>query len=278
MTGATLALGSAACFGVADYAGGLLARRASAASVALVVQVSGALLVLVAAPLVPTAGPTMGDVLWGAASGVGTATGLFFLYQGLTRGSMSVVVPLSTVGAVVLPVVVGVLLLHERPSMPGWLGIALAVPAIALVSGAAGPRLASGAAVSDALVSSAGFGLQYIALAQAGPGAGLWPVAGGRVAAVVTMLALAALVQSRRRLPAGVLWAAAANGVMAAAGLTLYMLATRQDIMAVAVVLSSLYPVVPVVLGIVVLRERLSAWQAAGLVAAAGTVVLATTG
>ena len=278
MTGVTLALGSAACFGVADYAGGLLARRASAASVALVVQVSGALLVFVVAPLVPTANLALADVLWGAASGVGTAIGLFFLYRGLTHGSMSVVVPLSTVGAVVLPVAVGVLLLHERPSMVTWFGVVVAVPAIALVSGACGPRVAGAASVADALISSAGFALQYVALAQAGAGAGLWPVAAGRVASVVTMLAMASVVRSRMRLPSGLFWAAAANGVMAAAGLTLYMLAARQDIMAVAVVLSSLYPVIPVVLGLAVLRERLSVWQAGGLVAAAGTVVLVTIG
>jgi uncharacterized membrane protein len=278
VTGAALALGSAACFGVADYAGGLLARRASAAVVAMVVQVSGALLVLVVSPLVPAANMDLGDLLWGAVSGIGTATGLLFLYRGLTRGSMSVVVPLSTVGAVALPVVAGVMLLQERPSVLSWLGIVLAFPAIALVSGAAGPRTATPASVRDASMSSAGFALQYIALAQAGPGAGLWPVAAGRGASVVTMLVLAALVHSRTRLPRGLFWPAAANGVIAAAGLTLYMFATRQDIMAVAVVLSSLYPVIPVVLGIVVLRERLSVWQAVGFAAAASTVVLVTIG
>lgn len=279
MTGAGLALGSAACFGIADYAGGLLARRASAAAVALGVQVSGALLVLVVAPMVPTADLRVADVLWGALSGVGTATGLFFLYRGLTRGAMSVIVPLSTVGAVALPVLVGVLLMHERPSLLAWCGIALAVPAIVLVSGAGAAGAASARSVADALVSSAGFALQYIALAQAGPAAGLWPVAWGRIASVATMLVLAGLLRSRARLPSGpVWWWVAANGLLAAAGLTLYMLATRQDIMTVAVVLSSLYPVIPVVLGLAVLRERLSTRQVAGLGAAAGTVMLVTTG
>lgn len=279
MTGAGLALGSAVCFGIADYAGGLLARRASAAAVALGVQVSGALLVLVVAPLVPTAGLGTADVLWGALSGVGTAAGLFFLYRGLTRGAMSVIVPLSTVGAVALPVLVGVLLLHERPSLLAWCGIALAVPAIVLVSGAGAPGAASPASVADALLSSAGFALQYIALAQAGPGSGLWPVAWGRVASVATMLVLVGLLGYRARLPRGpIWWWVAANGVMAAAGLTLYMLATRLDLMTVAVVLSSLYPVIPVALGLAVLRERLSLRQIAGLGAASCTVALVTTG
>lgn len=45
-----------------------------------------------------------------------------------------------------------------------------------------------------------------------------------------------------------------------------------------ALALSSLYPVIPVVLGLAVLRERLSAWQTAGLASAVGTVVLVTIG
>lgn len=167
---------------------------------------------------------------------------------------MSVVVPTSTVGAIALPVLVGVILLAERPSAFVWAGILLALPAIALVSGAAGPRSAGTASMRDALISGAGFALQYVALAQGGSDAGLWPVAAGRFASV------------------------AANGAVAAAGLTLYMLAAQEGSMAGAVVLSSLYPVIPVVLGLSLLRERLSAWQVAGLVAASGTVLLVTIG
>lgn len=44
----------------------------------------------------------------------------------------------------------------------------------------------------------------------------------------------------------------------------------------IAVVLSSLYPVVPVLLGVFALRERLSRTQAAGLGGAAAAVVLLT--
>lgn len=279
MTGAVLALASAVCFGIADYAGGLLARRADAAAVALTVQISGAVLVFVAAPLVAAPNLVGADIAWGGLSGVGTAVGLFFLYRGLTRGHMSTIVPLSTVGAVVLPVLVGVALLGENPSLLSWLGIAIAVPAIALVSGLGGSAASRHTGpVADALVSSGGFGLQYIALAQAGPAAGLWPVASGRIASVVTMLALVGMIPSRMRLPRGLVLPAVLNGAVAASGLTLYMIAARQDIMAVAVVLSSLYPVIPVLLGIAVLRERLSGKQTAGLLGAAATVALLTTG
>ncbi len=279
MTGAVLALASAVCLGIADYAGGLLARRANAAAIALAVQAGGAVLVLAVAPAVPAGVLTRSDIVWGAVSGVGTAVGVLFLYRGLVHGSMSVVVPLSTVGGVVLPVLVGLTVLGESPSLLAWLGIGIAVPSIALVSAR---NEASGrthtVATLEALTSSVGFALQYIALAQAGPTAGLWPVAAGRVASVLTMLVLAATVASRLRLPRSLAVPATLNGAVAACGLTLYMLATRHEIMAVAVVLSSLYPVVPVLLGVAVLRERLDARQTAGLVGAGATIALVSGG
>jgi drug/metabolite transporter (DMT)-like permease len=45
-------------------------------------------------------------------------------------------------------------------------------------------------------------------------------------------------------------------------------------LVAVAFVLSSLYPVIPVVLGITVLRERLTRHQSGGLVAALTVTIL----
>jgi uncharacterized membrane protein len=279
VTGAALALASAVCLGIADYAGGLLARRTDAAAIAFAVQASGSVLVLVVAPTVPAPALTWQDAGWGALSGVGTAVGVLFLYRGLTNGAMSVVVPLSTVGGVVLPVLVGLTLLGERPSLLSGLGIAVAVPAIVLISATNGrPARADVVATAEALTSSAGFALQYIALAQTGPATGLWPVAAGRVASVLTMLGLAGGLQARPALGRGIAVRAGLNGVVAASGLTLYMLATRYEIMAVAVVLSSLYPVVPVLLGILVLRERLTARQAVGLVGAGATIALVTAG
>jgi drug/metabolite transporter (DMT)-like permease len=57
-----------------------------------------------------------------------------------------------------------------------------------------------------------------------------------------------------------------------------YLLATRSELVAVAVVLSSLYPVIPVLLGIAVLGERLTWKQSLGLGAAlTASVLIATT-
>ncbi|WP_026400927.1 EamA family transporter [Actinomadura rifamycini] len=274
MTGAALALGSAACYGVADVAGGLLARRADFRAVAFLGQAGGLGCALLAALLLPAPDVRPGDLAWGALSGAGTGAAMVFLYRGIARGAMSVVVPVSAVGGVALPVAAGVVLLGDRPSAPAWAGIAVVLPALWLVSRSRpDERGPARAALRDGLVASLGIGVQYLALAQAGDESGAWPVAAGRVAAVLVIAAPA-----RRAGPPDArtaLWAAA-NGTVAAAALVLYLEAAREQLTVVAVVLASLYPVVPVLAGVGWLRERLSAAQGAGLAGAAAAVVLLT--
>lgn len=266
--GVLLALVSAVAYGVADYAGGLLARRAHFGTIALVGQVAGLGFALVAALLVP-ATPAFGDLAWGALSGVGSGVGMAFLYRGLSRGDMSVVVPVSAVGGVTLPVIVSVAVLGERPSPVAWAGIAAALPALWLVARSDGSGKPP--AVGDALVACAGIAVQYLALAQAD--GGLWPVVAGRAAATLVVLPTA-----RQRVSARTWLGAAACGGLAAFGLISYLLATREELDTIAVVLASLYPAIPVLLGITVLRERLSRWQTVGLVAAGFAVGLLSMG
>lgn len=132
----------------------------------------------------------------------------------------------------------------------------------------------------DGLAASAGIGLQYLALAQAGAGSGIWPVAAGRVTAVACVGTLALL--AARRPPtdprpgptSGLRLAAASSGVLAAAALVCYLLAARTELVAVAVTLSALYPVVPVLVGLTLLHERLARRQALGLVLALAASIL----
>jgi len=76
------------------------------------------------------------------------------------------------------------------------------------------------------------------------------------------------------RTDAGLRLAAASSGVLAAAALVCYLLAARTELVAVAVTLSALYPVVPVLAGLTLLHERLARRQALGLVLALAASVL----
>jgi drug/metabolite transporter (DMT)-like permease len=70
--GEALALGAALCFGITDFVSALLARRVHSIAVALVAQLGGTALILVAAVAVPASSVTVGALGWGALSGVGT--------------------------------------------------------------------------------------------------------------------------------------------------------------------------------------------------------------
>jgi drug/metabolite transporter (DMT)-like permease len=71
---------------------------------------------------------------------------------------------------------------------------------------------------------------------------------------------------------------AAIIGCCATLALVAYLLATRTQLLSIAVVLSSLYPAIPVLLGLTVLRERLTGAQVAGLCGAGVSIALLTAG
>ncbi|MEU6253751.1 EamA family transporter [Streptomyces sp. NPDC047043] len=277
--GPLLALASAVCYGIVDFAGGLLSRRAPHTSITFLGQLGGLVLACAAGLLVTAGTVRASDLCWGALSGVGSGTAMHFLNRGLSRGAMSVVVPVSAVTGVALSVLCGVLALGDRPGVLAWAGIVVTVPALWLVAGGGGSdREGAGGEVRDGLLASAGVAVQYVALGLAGPAAGLWPVAAGRVAAVLVLLPAAMRHGRRLRLPGGLTAQALLVGAGAALGLILYLLAAQRQLLAVAVVLASLYPALPVVLGLALLHERVTRWQTAGLLGAAAATVLLTLG
>lgn len=262
--GEALALGAALCFGITDFVSALLARRVHSTAVALVAQLGGTALILVAALLVPAQTVTAGSLGWGALSGIGTGIGIAYLFRGMGNGQLSVVVLLSDVGGVAVPVLVGVALLGERPSALAWLGIAAAAPALWLIT-RIGRGRPTAAGSTDGLVSGLGFALQFVALVPVDPAAGLWPLVASRVASVVALVPVVLVARAPLRMPRRLALAALASGACGTLAIACYTFATREQLLAVAVVLTALYPVVPVLLGLTVLRERLTAAQAAGL-------------
>lgn len=275
-----LALGAALAYGLSDFLGGLLSRRASPWAVALLAQVVSAVAVTAAAVRV-AADLTTADLAWGAVSGIGSGLGTIFLYRGLGGGEMNVVAPLSAVGAALLPVIVGVLV-GERPTTWAWVGIGCALPAIWLVSRGGGDAAAQSgpsAGIRDGLLAGASFGLLFVALGQVPDSAGLWPTALGQAVAVVAIglgvLLVKAPVRDTARTVALV---ALGVGVCAALATVLYQLAARSQLVSLAAVITSLYPALTVTLAAVVLHERVNRVQAVGLGLAAAAVALVAVG
>ena len=271
--GILLALASAVAYGTSDFIGGVGARRCSPWLILLVGQIAGTI-ALLAAGLIVGGAPTAADFWWGVLAGVGSAAGGLFLYRGLARGRMGVVAPLSAVGAAALPVIAG-FVLGERPGLLVWAGIAIALPGIWLVSretetgtgtgtGTGRPQRSWGA-LGDGALAGAGFGLLFVCLAQIGPDAGLLPLAANQATgALLAGIGVAAVRPRGHRMRTAVGWGTAA-GLTGAAGTVAFLLSSGTTSLAVAAVLTSLYPAVTVLLAAGVLRERLSAPQGAGI-------------
>lgn len=279
--GIALALLSALSYGISDVIGGLASRRMSFVCVALIGQIGGLSATALIMLIIPSSPAQGADLAWGAASGVGTGLAMAFLFRGLSRGAMSVVVPLSAVGGVALPVLVSVAFLGERPPWLTWVGILLAVPALWFISKSTdNTGAASRASVYDGLAAGGGIAIQYLCLAQAGASSGLWPILSGRAAAILTILVAAVILMRNSATRNTATWAPSVlslsigAGVLAAIALAAYLYALRTEFVTIAVVLSSLYPIVPVIVGLLFLNEHLRRSQVLGLAAALTATVL----
>ena len=273
-----LSLLAAASYGLGDFNGGIFSRRGGAWAVSLVAQVGGTVLVLLVT-LVDGGAPTASDLGWAAVAGVGNGFGTAFLYRGLSSGRMGVVAPVSGVGAVVVPVVVG-LAAGERPGALVLIGVVLALPAIWLVSREPvdGPAVGVGSGLVDGILAGLGFGGLFAALAQVPEEAGFLPlalnqlVAGGAIVVVATLLRQHWV--PRNRYAVGGL----VSGVLGALATGLFQVATQQGYLTVAAVITSLYPAFTVLLAATVLREHVHRTQAWGLALCAGAVVMVAAG
>ncbi len=119
-----LALGSSLAWGLADFLGGLKSRSLALPTVLLLSQAVGLAITVAIVAVVAGAPPTAATVGWAALSGILDLAGLWALYRGLSRGSMSVVAPLAATAALV-PAVYGIAT-GERPSGVVLGGIVLA--------------------------------------------------------------------------------------------------------------------------------------------------------
>lgn len=280
--GILLSLVTAALYGSADFCGGLAAARERTSRVLLGAHAIGLVGIAVVAWFAAEQF-SWRDAGLGAAGGLWGLVGVLLLYRRLAEGPMHVVAPLSGVMSAATPALWGVAG-GERLSGGAWVGVVLALGAIVLVS--VGSER-SGAPVTprvivESLLSGIGFGAFFVFLAETTDEVAPWPVASARLTTVCVLLVVVVLVgraddDGRPATPRTIgLW-----GLIAWAGLAdtganaTFLFATQHGDLAVVSVLSSLYPLSTVLLARVILGDRMSPRQFAGLAAAiAGTALI----
>lgn len=274
--GLGLAVLAAITYGIADWCGGHATRRLDAFVVTVAGQSASLVLVVAAVALL---GDPVGGLAWGAAGGLAGVFGLVCFYTALAGGAMTVVAPVTAVVSLGLPVIVGVGL-GDRPSAPAWVGIGLAVVAVASVGGVLG--MAHGPVRRRHLVfaglGGTGFGLIFVCLAQTPDDSGLWPLLTARVMSVLVagtlVLATGRWGRTVGRLGGGALAYALVAGLLDMTANVSYLLATRHEILPVVAAVTSMYPVSTIVLAMGVDRERVSRSQLGGMALAVTALLL----
>ena len=307
-----LALAAAVLYGTADFLGGVASRRASVFAVLAMAVPAGAVVVVAVALLgeapwlggllghglgSPTSFGGWGAVGWAVASGVCGSSGLIAFYAGFAAAPITVVAPVAALVSTVLPV--GVAIADgERLTATMVAGGLICLVAIVMVSmtPARRERLDSGRprgsqasgdrhdaasrlrGLGYGVAAGAGFGLFFLCLKNAGQSGVLWPVAVSRTAGTLIAFSIALATRTRpwRHAGAGTGVIALASGAVDAAANVCYVLATRAGLFGLAVVITSLYPGVTVLLARVLLGERMRWLQRAALLLAALGVVMVT--
>ena len=200
--GILLAGALALMYGAGDFCGGVGVRRSPLLAVLAVSQLMGLILAVVAALILRQPFPSIRDLLWGMLGGVCGAAGLAGLYTAIATTPVAIASPVAAVTGAIIPVLLGVAS-GERPAILAWVGIALALPAIVLLSAGRPPKGQEGRvrkAVALGLAAGLGFGLFFFAIAHTAHASGLWPLVSARVA-TLTLLSAYALAAHQTLLP-----------------------------------------------------------------------------
>lgn len=236
----------------------------NAAAVAFASQVIGTACVIVMILIVRPTPPSWPDLGLGAIGGICGGLGVFVFYKALAMGTMSLVAPVSALGAGV-PMVFGIAD-GERPSTLALAGALIALAGAVLASRAPGhaPRHGLGLAALAAL----GFGAFFVLIKPAADTSVLWAGLSTRVSSVPILLAVCFAIKTSVRVGTGLWPLMIGAGVLDIAANLAYAEATQHGLLSIVAVLAGLYPIATVVLAQVVLKERLSQGQAAGVLAA----------
>lgn len=271
-TGAALSLGAAGVWGGGDFAGGIATKRANVFRVVAGAHACGFVLMLVLAWLTREPFPQPSSLYWGIAAGITGAFGIAALYQALAIGRMGVVAPVASVITGVLPVLVGM----RTEGMPDrWqlTGFVLALVSIWFVARPDG-KIDSHRGLGLAVLAGVMFGLFLVSGRQAGHGGVFWPLVAARAVSTVLMLLIVAFSARDLRPLRSALVPIVLSGVFDSGANAMFIAATRHGRLDVAAILSSLYPASTVILARVLLKERISAMQTAGIVGALAAVAL----
>jgi drug/metabolite transporter (DMT)-like permease len=272
LLGILSALASALSWGGGDFSGGYASRRSLPFQVLVASGVVSIFVFLCSALIIGEQLPALLSLAWAMSAGIAGALGLGALYQGLAKGSAAIVSPTAAVLGASIPVVFSAL----SEGLPRWerlVGICIGVIGIWLVSSTnSGDLQLRRRDLTLALLAGTSFAVFFICLSEIPAGSLFFPLAFAKGVSVLTACTILSA-QKNRVLPAPdpILIIA---GVLEAGGNWGYLLARQLTRLDIAVVLSSMYPAVTVILAWHFMHQNISKVQLTGILSCMLAVVL----
>ncbi len=275
LIGVLCALAAGFVWGSGDFTGGFATRRASPYQVLAVSAFSGLVVLVLAALALREPLPSLQGVIWAILAGVSGALGIATLYYALSVGRAASIAPTAGVVSAALPVIYSAFT-HGLPPASRMVGFVVAMAGIWLVSASAG---ASGGQTRRefllASLAGACFGGFFICLGQVDAGKIITPLVITRTFTLLTGVVLVAFnrlpVPSLRGNPPALL-----AGLLDAGGNLFFILAKQYARLDVVSVLASLYPAATVLLSALIVKEKISPRQGAGVLACLAAIALIT--
>ncbi len=267
---------AAASFGCADFVGGRVALRLGAPMAVVLVQFVAAVFVLLVVLIGGYPLPVGRDFHLSLLAGLADGLALILLYRGLGIGRISVVAPLAGICAIAVPAVFENMFVTEFGTqiISGILLAAIAVILIAHANNAGDHERPLRTSVLLGLSSGVIFGIMNLSLGLLEPENANGGTLIMRSVAVATALVVVLMqVSSIRRDRRGLLLAGV-GGVLDGLGMMGYVYSATVGLMGVAASINALYAGVTVLLGVVLLNERLGHIQVLGLAVGCAAILL----
>lgn len=278
---------SAFSYGYADFVGAIAAKKVRALAVTTVAFVFG-LTIAVFLSLFFGASYQLSVIQIGIYAGICSAAAITFLYAALALGPISIVSPLTAVLSAMIPVLFDVAS-GQQLSAFALVAIAMILVAVVLVAFIPGDavRLPTLRATLYSVGAGVGFAGIFLFLDMAPEGSGLGVLVVMRVVGLVLlaggliglMLAGRSKVFVEKELfGKSVFPLVLLAGLGDVTGNVFFMIATSSGALAVAAVLTSLYPVGTILLARIFLKERIALSQNIGIALAIAACALLAAG
>ncbi len=254
------------CWGTSDFTGGYASKRSDAFVVTLIAHASGTVLMLTLAVATHAPFPSRTSELWAFAAGSLGGVALAIFYRALAGGKMGLTAPVAALLGAGIPT--GFAILTE--GLPGKLpivGFVLAAVGIWLISRPEG-KLGRPEGISMAVLSGIGFAGFFLCINRVGADSALWSAAHSRLASLVLVGLIVLARPGKLELRREDLFLGLFAGCLDVTGTALFIRADQTGRLDSAVVITSLYPAITVILARLILKEHFHRWKAIGILAA----------